>query len=299
MSLCALHKLGRCNKLVNEYRNASDEWCNKVILAEEDLAKIKGKALCENHGRHPERIGRPTTPSPPAKKLKANCLESFQSPITPASPKSNSKMVEAATQTDEKIEVKSCLGLNNEFLEKFIEHRFGKTILDEEGYLWGKKNEGWTTFRAEFCTGMARSNFAKRCSDCDRLHSAMSQARAKKSKSSEAHKFVPISSLRISPYVKELLEQFKKDQKDNKAPETPNVDDLEIEVSPCPFWDEILKDCAHFFFTLQNRADNDYLVNVCLKALEENPNIKNTFFGELMKQQLLCATSVRGSSLFI
>jgi len=51
-------------------------------------------------------------------------------------------------------------------------------------------------------------------------------------------------------------------------------------------------------FTLQNRADNDYLVNVCLKALEENPNIKNTFFGELMKQQLLCATSVRSSSLF-
>ena len=214
-------------------------------MSEEDAAKVKDEGLCEYHSRHPERIGRSTTPSPPAKKLKAHGLESSQSPITPASPKSNSKMVEAATQTDEKIEVESCLGLNNELLEKFIEHRFGKTILDEEGYLWGKKNEGWTTFRAEFCTGMARSNFAKRCSDCDRLHSAMSQARAKKSKSSEAHKFVPISSLRISPYVKELLEQFKKDQKDNKVPEIPNVDDLEIEVSPCPLNFEILKYCAH------------------------------------------------------
>jgi len=33
-------------------------------------------------------------------------------------------------------------------------------------------------------------------------------------------------------------------------------------------------------------------VKVCLKTLEENPDIKGTFFGELMKQQLMCATSV-------
>ena len=42
----------------------------------------------------------------------------------------------------------------------------------------------------------------------------------------------------------------------------------------------------------QNPLDNDYLVQVCLKAFDEIPNIKETFFGQLMKQQLLCATSV-------
>jgi len=39
-------------------------------------------------------------------------------------------------------------------------------------------------------------------------------------------------------------------------------------------------------------------VKVCLKTLEENPDIKGTFFGELMKQQLMCATSVFFSFLF-
>ena len=43
---------------------------------------------------------------------------------------------------------------------------------------------------------------------------------------------------------------------------------------------------------LQNPLDNDYLVQVCLKAFDEIPDIKETFFGQLMKQQLLCATSV-------
>ena len=233
MSLCALHELGSCDHKVAESRYATEFWCLKTDLADEELAKIKGKGLCDNHSR----VRRPTTPSPPAKKHNTKSLVSPLSPITASSSRSNSEMVHAATQTEEKIETgtktKTCLGLNNPELEKFVEHRFGKTTHNEDGYLWGKKNQGWTTFRSEFCTGMARSNDAKRCDDCHKLHSAMSQARARKSESSEAHKFVPLSSLRVSPYVKELLEQFKKDQKDNKATaQTPSTQNGEYQIDP-------------------------------------------------------------------
>ena len=160
-------------------------------------------------------------------------------------------MADAVTQTEEKIEIETktqaCLGLNNPDLEKFVEHRFGKTIHNEEGYLWGKRNQGWATFRSEFCTGVARSYKANRCDDCHKLHSAMNLARSRKSESSEAHKFVPFSSLRVSPYVKELLERFKKENKGTTPKHVAREDDLEIDVSPLKF--EILKYCELILFS--------------------------------------------------
>jgi len=301
MSLCALHELGICDDMVSVARYATESWCESSNLDEADVAKIKEKGLCGNHSRHPGRARRPTTPSPPAKKQNIKSLRSPLSPPTTVSGLPRPSMADAVTQTEEKIEIETktqaCLGLNNPDLEKFVEHRFGKTIHNEEGYLWGKRNQGWATFRSEFCTGVARSYKANRCDDCHKLHSAMNLARSRKSESSEAHKFVPFSSLRVSPYVKELLERFKKENKGTTPKHVAREDDLEIDVSPLKFEiAEVL--CTHSFF-LQNPDDNDYLVKVCLKALEENPNIKDTFFCEVIKQQLQCATSVRGSFLFI
>jgi len=129
--------------------------------------------------------------------------------------------------------MKPCLGTNNEALEKFIEHRFGKIIPDDEGYLWGYKQRGWTTFKSMLCTGEARSAAALRCEECHNLFHAMSRAKTRKSDSAEAHKFVPISSLRVSPYVREMIEKFKKEN-NTSASTTPTDkdDDLEVEVSP-------------------------------------------------------------------
>ena len=253
MSLCALNQLGLCGNLAAQYRYATQDWCKVAQLSEEDMSKVQGKPLCSNHSREPTRINSPTTPSPPAKKLRSDTPTSPTSPTIAKSPLSGPQMEEAGPQTAGKIVTKPCLGTNNEALEKFIEHRFGKIIPDDEGYLWGYKQRGWTTFKSVLCTGEARSAAALRCAECNSLFHAMSKAKTRQSTTEGAHKFIPTSSLRVSPYVKELLEKFKKDQKDTKVPEIPNVDDLEIEVSPCPLNFEILKYCAHFFYPPEPR----------------------------------------------
>jgi len=233
MSLCALKYLGLCGNPAAQYQYATQEWCKLAQLSEEDAAKVKDEGLCEYHSRHPERINSPTTTSPPAKKLRSDTPTSLTSPAVAKSPLSVPQMEEAGPQTAGKIAMKPCLGTNNEALEKFIEHRFGKIIPDDEGYLWGYKQRGWTTFKSMLCTGEARSAAALRCEECHNLFHAMSRAKTRKSDSAEAHKFVPISSLRVSPYVREMIEKFKKDNNAGASTTpTDKDDDLEVEVSP-------------------------------------------------------------------
>jgi len=142
---------------------------------------------------------------------------------------------------------------NQTALEKFVEHKYGLSYLDEEGYVWGQKKRGSTTFRSEGCTGNARSTQAKRCSDCQRLFVACSNAKSRHTASQQSgtQKFIPIASLKVSEHVKDLLEQYKKENKGTTPKHVAREDDLAIDVSPLKF--EIWKYCVLILFPPEPR----------------------------------------------
>ena len=190
--------------------------------------------LCVRRPLATEAINRPTTPSPPAKKHKAETPTSLQSPLTEKSSLARPTMAEAGTQTEQtKLKEKPCLGTNNTLLETFLEDKFGFTYADEEGYSWGEKQRGWTTFRARLCTGKARSADATRCTECHRLFMACSNAfsRHKSSESRGTQHYTPIASLKVSPHVKRLLEQYRSTNNEAICHSVSKDDDLEVEVS--------------------------------------------------------------------
>jgi len=105
-------------------------------------------------------------------------------------------MVDAATQTREK-KFKDCSGTNNPDLENFVEYKYGFTYPDGDGYPWGEKLRGSTTFRSRECSGEAISANATRCHDCNRLFLACSNARSRHNANKEkgTQKFTPTSAL--------------------------------------------------------------------------------------------------------
>jgi hypothetical protein len=235
MESCGLSALGLCDKEAAQYRYATESWCASVSLNPEQLLKVKGKPLCKTHATHPDRINNPATPSPPAKKHKTDSTTSPLSPHLLQSPAARPKMKDAVAQTEEnKPQFSPCLGTNNTDLEKFIESKYGYTYPDEDGYPWGEKLRGWTTFRARSCGRVARSKEATRCNDCNSLFVAMSSARTRHTHSEKkgTQKFTPLSALKVSPYVKSLLEKYKKENTESQTNQTPKTDE-EIEVEVC------------------------------------------------------------------
>ena len=127
-----------------------------------------------------------------------------------------------------------CNGINNPDLEEFVHHKFGFLYLDEEGYLWGEKMKGWTAYKARMCTGKARDKRADRCDECHRLYKSMVSAKVRHEKSEEAgtQKYTPISSLKVSPYVRDMIAKIREENKPEPEPVNNDTDDLDIEVSP-------------------------------------------------------------------
>ena len=129
-----------------------------------------------------------------------------------------------------------CNGIQNPDLEEFMQYKFGFSVLDNNGYPWGEKLKGWTTFRARLCTRVA---FAKkgRCAECDELNKAMLSARTRHNNSAlnETQKFTPTSALKVSPYVRDLIAQFRKENKPQPEIEE-KEDDIEVEVSTFIFF---------------------------------------------------------------
>ena len=160
------------------------------------------------------------------------------SPLSPPvlqTPLLHPQMKDAACQTDDgKVKMPLCLGVNNTELEKFIEHKYGFAYPDEDGYPWGQKQRGWTTFRAISCREEARSKEATRCEDCNKLNRAFSSARTRHNDSEKkgTQKYTPVSALKVSPYVRSLLEKYKKDNKEASAKQTEDSDE-KIEVEVC------------------------------------------------------------------
>jgi len=169
-----------------------------------------------------------------------------------------------------------CLGNNNRDLDIFLENRFGKGIIDNDGYPCGEKLRGEQTFRSRFCEQSAPTT-RSRCDACQRFFVNMSsvRSRAESSQRKGTQKFAPLSSLRASPYVLEMLNKFQiaESRKKNPppVPVPPDEDDLEVE----------------------SKDDNDFLVQTALKTLSAD-NIKGTFLDELLLQQLQCLNQKDG-----
>jgi hypothetical protein len=89
--------------------------------------------------------------------------------------------------------------------------------------------------------------------------------RAQKSEKKGTQKYTPLSSLKVSPFVRQMLEEYKKCNAEESE---------EIEV--------------------ENSADNDYLVQCLLRTLKENEQLHGTFMGVLFAQQLACLSVTSG-----
>ena len=237
MELCALSLVGRCDKEALSGRYATDFWCSSAQLTEEEKAKVIFKPLCGTHSSHPARL-RPDFETPPLKRSKSD------PPVTPASQKISSSQLGSAPITPSNSGgEKKCNGINNPDLEAFVQYKFGFVYLDEDGYLWGEKPKGGTTYRAKMCTGVARSKGAERCDECHRLYQAMANARNRHHKSEEAgtQKYTTTASLKVSPYVRDLIAKFRKENTLEEEPTNNDTDDLDIEVSlPPPLFPEPL-----------------------------------------------------------
>jgi len=239
MERCALSLLGRCDKEASSGRYANESWCVTAKLTEEEKAKIEFKPLCKNHANRPERVT-PEFQTPPLKRSKSD------PPATPSSQKiSSSQPASFPITPPNSGGEKKCNGINNPDLEEFVQYKFGFTYPDDEGYPWGEKLKTWPTYRARMCTGVARSKGADRCEECHRLYKAMVSAKARHENSEEAgtQKYTPISSLKVSPYVRDMIAKFREENKPAPEPEPVNndTDDLDIEVSlPPPSYNETL-----------------------------------------------------------
>jgi len=208
MELCALSYLGLCDKESVSKRYATEGWCSTALLTEEEKAKVLYRPLCGNHSSHPARL-RPEIQTPPLKRSKSD------PPATPTSQKISpnapgSLPITPPNSGGEKL----CHGVNNPDLEKFVEYKYGFVYLDDEGYHWGEKMRGWTTYRARMCTGEVVGK-KERCDECHRLFQAMSSARSRheKSEMTGTQKFTPTSALKVSPYVRDLIDEFRKENK--------------------------------------------------------------------------------------
>lgn len=270
-------------------------------MSEEDVGKVRGLLLCENHSRHPERINSPTTPSPPAKKHKTNTPTSPLSPDTAESPTALAQTEGGGPEKEGKNKTKSCSGINNLELETFMKYKYGFSVLDDKGYPWGEIHPDWSTYKSRFCTGEARrTKGAERCEHCHQLNQAMQNARSRHRKSEKegTQHFIPTSALKVSPFVRDMIEKFRKENTAHKQHEREKEDenDLEIEVSDSLLFSWNTPSNVFFCCCCQSPEDNDYLVEVCLRtieALEKSP-AKETFFIAFLKQQLLCATKESG-----
>lgn len=237
MKLCALSLLDRCDQEAVHNRHATPNWCSKASLTEEEKVKIMFQELCASHGTHPDRV-RPDIETPPSKRSKSD------PPVTPSSQKISSSQPGSFPITPPNSGgEKKCNGINNPNLEEFVHHRFGYIYLGEDGYLWGEKQKGWPTYRARMCTGTARDKRADRCDECHKLYKAMVSARTRHQNSEMAgtKKYTPISSLKVSPYVRDMIAKFREENRPETEPVNNDTDDLEIEVSlPPPCCNELL-----------------------------------------------------------
>ena len=151
MELCALSLLGLCDKMALSDRIATETWCISAMLTEEESAKVTSNGLCSNHARHPERL-RPFFEAPPSKRSKSDPPDTSTPPrISPQN--TGPAPITPPNSGGEKL----CNGINNPDLEVFISHRHGFVIIDYEGYLWGEKQRGWTTYKARMCPGVVVS----------------------------------------------------------------------------------------------------------------------------------------------
>ena len=169
------------------------------------------RALCGTHASHPARL-RPEIETPPLKRSKSN------PPTTPTSQRiSSDQSGSAPISPPSSGGAKLCNGVHNEDLEEFMQYKYGFSVLDDEGYPWGEKLPGWTTYRARHCAGVATGK-KERCHECDRLYHAMANAKTRHNNSARdgTQKFIPTSVLKVSPYVRDLIEQFKKENKPNQ-----------------------------------------------------------------------------------
>jgi len=228
MEICALSLLGYCDKEALPNRYATENWCSSAQLTEDEKAKVRSKPLCANHARHPDRL-RPEIETPPLKRSKSD------PPVTPSSQKlsserSGSVPITPPNSGGEKL----CNGINNPDLEAAIERKYGFVYLDDEGYIWGEKSKGWTTYRARMCTGVVRSKAADRCDECHRLYQAMANAKCRNDKSEQAgtQKYTPLAALKVSPYVRDMIAKFREENKPEPETVDNDTDDLDIEVSP-------------------------------------------------------------------
>jgi len=181
------------------------------------------RALCGTHASHPARL-RPEIETPPLKRSKSN------PPTTPTSQRiSSDQSGSAPISPPSSGGAKLCNGVHND-LEEFMQYKYGFSVLDDEGYPWGEKLPGWTTYRARHCAGVATGK-KERCHECDRLYHAMANAKTRHNNSARdgTQKFIPTSVLKVSPYVRDLIEQFKKENKPNPEKEK-DEDDIEVEV---------------------------------------------------------------------
>lgn len=226
MERCALSLLGRCDKEALSNRCVTASWSTAALLTEEEKTKVLFRPLCSNHGTHPERL-RQEIQTPPLKRVKSD------PPVTPSSQKISSRCpgsapVSPPNSGGEKL----CNGVNNRDLEEFIAYKYGFTFSDEEGYPWGEKLRGWSTYRARLCARVVLSK-KERCDECHRLHHAMLCARTRDSNSARegTQKYIPTSALKVSPYVRDLIEEFRKENKPHpQNEEKENEEDIEVEV---------------------------------------------------------------------
>ena len=226
MELCALSLLGLCDRKATQNRHATPNWCSKSSLSEKEREKIMFLPLCPSHGTHPEHVT-PDFETPPLKRSKSD------PPATPTSQRISSTGPGSLpiTPPDSGGE-KLCHGVNNQNLEEFIEYKYGFTFPDEEGYPWGEKLRGWTTYRARLCTRVVFSK-KERCEECHRLHHTMQSARTRDKNSARegTQKFTPTSTLKVSPYVRDLIEQFRTENKPTHQEEKEIEDIIEVELS--------------------------------------------------------------------
>jgi len=268
-AMCVLTLLEKCQNVASADRFASQYWLRQSRLSFEEQEKVRGERLCKYHYNNPVRVASVeliTTP-PKRARLDPAATGDDRPERPPSSNKATVTMVNAGTQTEEDRKKSSrklkstssrtnpprgsCAGLNNPELEDFIHQIHGFVYLDKDGYVWGEKTLGEESFYSKRCEGDARPN-ATRCTDCHALFLACSNARSRFNTSERkgTKKFTPLASLKVSPYIRGLLEKFKEREKATpKPPPESDIpigeDDIEVDVRPSK---EVLFVCLLFFF---------------------------------------------------
>jgi len=237
---------------------------------------VRSHQLCHYHGSHPEYV-------PPAKKTKVSDETSAHHQLDLPAPLGEMRTVSVSCQTDPILPPalapkKLCVGVNNVELEKFIENRFGKCVPDEDGHPFGERLKEETTFRARYCTRESSSEKATRCEKCQDFFRSMSSARSRAlaSERKGTQKFTPLSALRASPHVIDLLRNFREESKKSVSPPPPPLEQSEEDLE------------------VESKEDNDYLINVLLTTMKKCEKLKGTYMGTLFEQQLRCLNESDG-----